>query len=120
MRSLWLSLVLVASVATAQTVRIVVQSSPLAGAQYYEAEAVFAELRVGDALSLSREPGNPHDANAIRVSWRGHMLGYLPKLENAVVAAEMDRGTRVEARIERLQPARNPWARLRIEVFVLL
>jgi len=77
-------------------------------------------MREGDALALVREPENPHDGNAVRVEWRGRMIGYLPRAENRAVAAEMDRGGRVEARIARLREARNPWARVLIEVFVVL
>jgi len=120
MRSLWLSLILLAGAATGQTMRMVVQSSPLAGYQYHEAEALWDRLQVGDALTLAREPDNVHDANAIAVLWRGHKLGYLPRRENAVVAAEMDRGSRLAARIERLQQGGKPWTRLRVEVLVEL
>ena len=120
MRSLCLSLALLSGLATAQTVRMVVQSSPLAGFQYHEAAALWEQLRVGDRLSLAREPDNPHDGNAVSVSWRGHKLGYLPRRDNAVVAAEMDRGRRVAARIEALRQLPDPWARLRVEVFVEL
>ena len=120
MRSLCLSLVLLAGTAAAQTVRMVVQSSPLAGYQYHEAAALWPQLHVGDALSLAREPDNAHDAKAVSVSWRGHKLGYLPRRENAAVAAEMDKGSRVAARIESLQAQRNPWLRLRVEVYVEL
>ncbi len=111
---------LVCSAAAAQTIRILVQSSPLAGFQYHAGAAVWDEMQVGDALSLVREPDNPHDPNAVRIDWRGQQLGYLPRRENSAVAAEMDRGGRLAARIERLQEQRNPWARLRIEVFVEL
>jgi hypothetical protein len=47
------------------------------------------------------------------------MLGYLPRAENRAVAAEMDRGGAVSARIARLQEQQNPWQRLLIEVFVV-
>ena len=120
MRSLLLSLALLSGLAAAQTIRMVVQSSALAGFQYHEAEACWEQLRVGDRLSLAREPANPHDANAVSVSWQGHKLGYLPRRDNAVVAAEMDRGSRVAARIEALRQERDPWRRLRVEVFVEL
>jgi hypothetical protein len=114
-------LLIVASwAAMAQTIRIVVQSSPLAGFQYHAGTALWDELRVGDALVLTREPDNPHDAKAVRVSWRGQQLGYLPRTENGAVAAEMDGGGRVEARIARLRSHRNPWQRILIEVFVVL
>ena len=121
MRSLLISLLLAVAASTqAQTVKILVQSSPLAGFQYHAAGELWPELRVGDALILIREPDNPHDRNAVRVEWRGRKLGYLPRAENRAVAAEMDRGGRVEARIAALLPHRNPWRRVRIEVFVVL
>ena len=106
--------------ASAQSVKILVQSSPLAGAQYYEADALWNQMKVGDGVTLAREPDNPHDANAVRVEWRGRKLGYLPRAENRAVAVEMDHGGRVEARIAALLPHRNPWRRVRIEVFVVL
>ena len=99
---------------------MLVQNSPLAGFQYHAGEALWSRLQVGDALALIREPDNPHDPRAIRVEWRGVMLGYLPRAENAAVAAAMDRGDRVEGRIAALTPHRNPWRRVRIAVFVRL
>ena len=119
MRFLLISLFLVVTSTQAQTVKILVQSSPLAGFQYHEARELWPELKVGDTLTLVREPDNPHDGNAVRVEWRGRMLGYLPRAENRAVAAEMDRGGAVSARIARLQEQQNPWQRLLIEVFVV-
>ncbi len=119
-RVLVAALCLAGGPAHAGAIKVLVQSSPLAGFQYHEGEALWAQMREGDALALVREPGNPHDANAVRVEWRGRMLGYLPRAENRSVAAEMDRGARVEARIARLAEHRNPWRRLLIEVFVVL
>lgn len=120
MRSVLISLLLLVAPAQAQTIKILVQSSPLAGFQYHEAAALWPQLKVGDTLTLVREPGNRHDANAVRVDWRGKMLGYLPRAENKSVAAEMDRGTPVTARIARLRDDRNPWQRVLIEVYVVL
>ncbi len=120
--SLWLLLLLacLAVPAAAQSIRILVQSSPLAGFQYHTGAAVWEEMKVGDALTLRREPDNPHDPNAVRVDWHGQQLGYLPRAENGAVAAEMDQGGRVEARIGRLRKHRNPWQRVLIEVYVVL
>lgn len=115
-----LALLLAAMSVQAQTIRILVQSSPLAGFQYHAGAAVWEEMKAGDALALTREPENPHDGNAVRVSWRGQQLGYLPRAENAAVAAEMDRGGRIEARIARLTNHRNPWQRVLIEVYLVL
>jgi HIRAN domain len=99
-------------------VRVLVQSSPLAGFRYHAAAELWQELRVGDALELAREPDDPHDANAIAVSWRGRKLGYLPRRENAALAWGLDRGGRLQARISRLAPHPNPARRIEIEVFV--
>ncbi len=104
----------------AQQARLLVQSSPLAGYQFHAAPGVWEQLKVGDALTLVREPANPHDSNAVRVEWQGQQLGYLPRAENQVIAAELDRGTPVEARIARLRSAKNPWQRILIDVYVRL
>jgi hypothetical protein len=98
-------------------VRLLVQSAPLAGFRYYAAVEVWDELRVGDALELSRESDNPHDPNAIAVAWRGRKLGYVPKRDNATLAWGLDRGERLQARISRLAPHPNPARRIEIEVF---
>ena len=98
------------------SVRLLVQSSPLAGYRHAEAAAVWPLLALGDELELQREPGNPHDANAVRVAWRGRKLGYVPRSENAALAWAMDRGEGVRARISRLQQHRNGRRRLEFEV----
>ena len=104
--------------AHAQSVRLLVQSSPLAGFQYHEAAAVWKELAVGDRLDLVREPTNPYDANAVRVEWRGRRLGYVPRAENAALAWAMDRGEPVSARISVHREHKNPRRRIEFEVFV--
>ncbi len=106
--------------ARAQTIRILVQSSPLAGFQYHDGASLWDELKVGDKLDLTREPDNSFDAKAVRVSWRGQQLGYLPRAENRAVAAEMDGGGRVMAKIARLRNHKNPWQRILLEVYVIL
>jgi hypothetical protein len=75
-------------------------------------------MRIGDALKLEREPDNVHDAGAISVQWRGHKLGYVPRAQNTALAWAMDRGERLDARVSRLQPHRNPRKRIEFEVYV--
>ncbi len=86
----------------AQETTLIVQSSPLA---------------VGDRLELARERDNPHDANAVSVSWRGRKLGYVPRHENAALAWGLDRGAQLAARISRLAPGASPSRRLEFEVY---
>ena len=99
---------------------ILLQDSPLAGFQYHAGKALWPQLQVGDALTLVREPDNPHDARAVRVEWRGHKIGYVPRRENADVARLMDAGQALEARIVRLAEGRDPWSRVRFEILVPL
>ncbi len=100
------------------SVRLLVQSSPLAGFRHYAAAEVWHEMHVGDRLELLRESGNPHDANAVAVAWRGRKLGYVPRQDNAALAWGLDRGERLQARISRLARHPNPARRIQFEVFV--
>ena len=118
--TLIISLVLALPHARAEEVKVLVQSSPLAGSQYYALSSVWGEIRTGDKLLLKREPENRHDANAIRVEWDGHQLGFVPRAENRALAAAMDRGEKVEARVARLKRHRNPWQRVEFEVYLVL
>ena len=104
--------------ANAQSVRLLVQSSPLAGFRYGEAATLWRELRVGDELTLVREADNPRDANAVRVEWRGHKLGYVPRRENAAVARALDGGMALRARLVRLEEHLNPARRVGFEVYI--
>ena len=116
--ALLVSLSLLPRPAPAQQVRILVQSSPLAGFNYHQAPEVWQGMRVGDALQLAREPDNAYDGKAVRVEWRGHKLGYVPRAQNAALAWAMDRGDILNARVSRLQPHRNPRKRIEFEVYV--
>jgi HIRAN domain len=100
------------------SIRLLVQSSPLAGFRFHAGPQVWRELRVGDRVELAREPDNRHDANAVKVLWRGHVLGYVPRRENAALAWGLDRGTPLRARISALAEHPNPARRVRFEVYV--
>ncbi len=100
------------------SVRLLVQSSPLAGFRHGEAAHVWPLLKAGDALDLVREPDNPHDANAVRVEWRGRKLGYVPRDQNGALAWAMDRGEGLRAHVSRLAEHPNPRRRIEFEVFV--
>lgn len=100
--------------------RILLQASPVAGFRYHEGKAVWDQLKVGDALQLVREPHNAHDPKAVRVDWRGHVLGYVPRVENHGIARALDRGEKVEARIIKLRKSRNPRERVLFELYLPL
>ena len=115
--ALWLALVTTPP-AAAQRMQVLVLSAPLAGFQYYAGKILWDEMQEGDRLALVRETDNPHDPHAVRVEWRGTKLGYLPRSDNRAVAAELDKGTPIGARIGKLARNPNPWKRLRVDVYV--
>jgi hypothetical protein len=107
--------------AHAQTdAHILLQDSPLAGFQYHAGKTLWPQMRVGDTLTLIREPDNVHDAKAVRVEWQGQKIGYVPRRENADVARFMDGGEILVARISRLAEVRDPWSRVRFEILIPL
>ena len=61
--------------------------SRLAGLEYS-----LGRVRTGDKLSLEREPGNPHDSNAIRVSCGESKIGYIERKDAAWIAPLLDAG----------------------------
>jgi len=97
---------------------ILLQDSPLAGFQYHDGKKLWPQMRVGDALTLIREPDNTYDANAVRVEWQGHKIGYVPRRDNADAARFMDSGQVLVARINRLAEGRDPWLRVRFEILI--
>ena len=118
MRFLLSLLLVLALPVQGQSVQFLVQSSPLAGFRYGEGAELWPRLRLGDALELVREAGNPHDASAVRVEWRGRKLGYVPRRDNATVAWGLDRGTTLRARVSRLAEHPNPARRIEFEVYI--
>ncbi|MCL2020974.1 MAG: HIRAN domain-containing protein [Betaproteobacteria bacterium] len=102
-------------------VRLLVQSSPLAGSQFHALARLAGKIQAGDSLTLRREPDNRFDANAVRVEWQDEMLGYVPRRENRAVAAAMDRGELLDGRVVRFAPDDpDPWQRLRLEIWLRL
>lgn len=113
---LLLTLALWLAVEPATAARLVIQRSPLAGFTHHAASALWAELREGDALQLEHEPGNSHDAQAVKVLWRGQMLGYLPRTDNGALARALHQGLTLEARISRLREHPDPRRRIEVEI----
>ena len=108
----------VPSQVTAATSRELLQLGTVMGFRHYEGKQVWEELHVGQALTLVREVDNPHDAQAIRVDWQGHKLGYVPRADNIDLARLMDNGTAVEARITKLEKSRRPNNRVQFEIYL--
>ena len=102
----------------AQEISFLVQRSTLAGYRYYEAPALAEAFDPGETLDLVREPENSHDPNAVRVDWRGHKLGYVPRASNAALAWAMDSGETVTARVARDETSRRRRRRVVFDVLL--
>lgn len=85
---------------------------PVAGYAFYATPEREALLAPRQAVTLVREPDNPHDANAVRVDWRGEKIGYLPRCNSAACAELLDAGRQVVASISEFWPQAEPWQRL--------
>jgi hypothetical protein len=123
-RRLALSILLVAFAAAgeerASRLSLMMQSSPLAGSQFYALKAHRLQIRAGDALTLVPEPDNPYDAYAVRVEWQGRKLGYVPRRENRAVAFALRRGDPLRAVVSRITDHPDPWKRLEFEIWLAL
>jgi hypothetical protein len=97
---------------------ILMQTSSIAGFQFYNGEKLWDQLSTGDMLQLIREPDNYYDENAVEIYWRNSKLGYVPRVENIAIARMMDQEQGMTARISDKKKSLNPWERLAIEVWL--
>lgn len=89
----------------------------VAGAGRHHAEALANEdVAPGRPLGLRRDPGNPHDPNAIAVepAAGGEQVGWVPREVAAELAADLDAGRPWSAVVlrERRESPRDPRAGL--------
>lgn len=61
-------------------------------------------LRVGDWLHPHREPGNPHDPNAISLTLDGEHVGYVARPTAATFAPTMDLGGDLFVKVVEILP----------------
>ena len=97
---------------------VLIQESPIAGFQFHGGEAIWPSLTVGKELTLTREPDNENDPDAVAIYLGDDKLGYVPRSENGVVANLLDQGEIVEASICRLMLDEDPWQRVRFRVYL--
>lgn len=89
----------------------------VAGYQYHAAPSLEEAFFTGQALELVREPDNPYDPLAVRLDWQGQKIGYVPRRDNATIAAAIDDGQTLAARIvEVVGRFGEPWQRLRFAI----
>jgi len=96
---------------------IYLDSVYIAGFQYYKGTELEKELKENDLLSLKRQAENPHDYFAVEVYSGNQKLGYLPRVENKIIARMMDQGVNMKAIIRKIEPEAHPYRRVKIRVY---
>jgi len=99
--------------------RILILRTCLARVRFHVDPETFDQPRPGDPLTLTREPENPHDPDAIRADRRGHAIGYLPSEHNHAPARLLDQGERLEARIVEIDTEQRPKWPVEVDVFLV-
>ena len=88
----------------------------IAGYAYYHGEKVIGMLKPGLKLDLKREPENPYDNKAIAIYFENHKLGFIPRVNNKVIANIMDQKMPVFAKILKINPGNEVWDKVEVEV----
>lgn len=97
--------------------KISLLNTNVAGFQYYDGYDVLGQLEIDKELILNREPVNKFDRNAVAVKFNNSKLGYLPQVDNLVVANMMDQGMELKAVITDIDPDSHPFWALEVEVY---
>lgn len=95
---------------------ILLLQSNVAGFRYYRSENVWLRIKPGDPVTLKREPHNPYDRKAIALYWFDQKLGYIPRVDNSVIANLLDQGASLDACIRKKKESPHFCERLEIEV----
>ncbi len=92
---------------------------PIAGFKYHAGPRCLPALASGTALLLQAEPAHPMDRFAVRICWRGHLLGYVPRTDNRHLARLLRQGATLRAHILDTAPDAAPWQQVRVAVELL-
>ena len=101
------------------TREIFLQTSPVAGFQFYDGDRLWDSLRPNDTLQLVPEPENPHDNQAVKVMRNGIQLGYVPRRDNTAISQMLNRRQPMVARIGELQESSDPWNRVTMNIYMV-
>ena len=88
----------------------------IAGFRFHSGPRLLPHLLPGTPLVLQAEPGHPVDRFAVRICWRGHLIGYIPRTDNRHLSRLLRQGAELEARIIGSNAGLSTTDQLRIEV----
>jgi len=88
----------------------------VAGVQHHKLKTVIDKLSINDRLLLVPEPTNKYDCNAVKITYNGFMLGYVPAKFSPEVTAEFSLVDVLICEITDLQPTKKPWEQLKVTI----
>ncbi|MCL2156505.1 MAG: HIRAN domain-containing protein [Methanobrevibacter sp.] len=92
--------------------------STVAGTSYIEnIEKLEPKLEVGDRLDFFREPKNFHDEKAILIKHNGYKIGYVPRVDNEILANLMDAGKLIYGEIK-FKTFRGEWLQIDFDIYL--
>lgn len=99
------------------------QTSPVAGFQYYDGDKVWAQLQQGAVLQLKAEPSNKYDKDAVEIYWQtgdgqNYKLGYLPRKQNYAVSQLLQTQRPLLAEVSQLNNSNDFWKRIEVAVYL--
>jgi len=93
----------------------------VAGVQYHELKRCIRQLKNGDSLSLTLEPSNKYDPNAVRIEFNDvdnqYQIGYIPKKFSSEISAAIEVGIKVGCKIIELNPSAKPWEQCLVRLY---
>lgn len=93
----------------------------VAGVQFHQLKTCINEVEEGNHLSLTAEPTNKYDPNAVRIEFQSLnqdktiMLGYVPAKISAAVSASMMINP-LDCVVKELNRDKKPWEQLKVVI----
>ena len=77
-------------------------------------------LRIGDSLTLKRDPKNEYDSYAISIEKDKKRLGWVPMTDNTVIANLMDAGKLFRCKVVEIKEREEKkWTKVMVDIFMV-
>jgi hypothetical protein len=88
----------------------------IANYQYHKGQQLEHLFEPGTSFDLKHEPENPFDEDAVAVFYKDKKIGFVPQSSNVPIAQKLKQGRQVRAKVARMLPDEEPWARVHVQV----
>jgi hypothetical protein len=97
---------------------IFLTQSTVAGTTHIEnIKELEPQLKIGDKLDFYRELNNLHDKNAILIKHTGNKIGYIPMVDNEILANLMDAGKLIYGEIKD-KKFQGKWIKIDFDIYL--